>query len=317
VTIERKQGERPFRLRHALWLFAGILAVLLFVGGPGYHPPRSLAAGWDMGHVVAFSLWSYLLVTSRPIRDASLPRQWGLVLIFCLVAGSATEGIQQLVGRNAGLGDLLRDMAGGVIALSWFAPATNALPRRTRRPTRGLGLICLLVAGLPLATALSDEGIARLQFPALSGFETPFEKSRWEGNARLSVDRAVARHGKASLRVDMDTSPYPGASLVYFPRDWRRYRFLVIEVMNPSPEAIDVTCRIHDRRHEWGRSYKDRFNKVFRLRQGWNTLAIDLEEVARAPEGRTMDLGEIRQVGLFAARLPAPRTVFVDHVRLE
>jgi hypothetical protein len=116
----------------------------------------------------------------------------------------------------------------------------------------------------------------------------------------------------------MDTSLYSGITLVHFPRNWRGYRFLVLEVFTPSPEGLEVTCRIHDRQHEEGEQrYEDRFNKNFHLRPGWNCIRIDLDEVTRAPVGRTMDLGEIREVGLFASRLPVPRTIFVDYVRLE
>lgn len=286
--------------------------------GPEYQSPRSLCAAWDLGHIVAFSLWSYLLLTWRALRETSPARQWGITLAFCLVAGAATEGIQSLLGGDASIGDLLRDMVGGVIALSWFSPSAKVLPERLRRAARSVAVTLLLIACLPLATALSDEEIARHQFPVLSDFETPFEANRWDGGARFSVDRSVARHGKASLRVDMDTSLYSGVALVYFPRDWRGYHFLDLEALNPSPEEIDIICRIHDLRHEEGEQrYEDRFNKVFRLRSGWNHLRVDLEEVARAPAGRTLDLGTIRAVGIFATRLPTPRILFLDHIRLE
>jgi hypothetical protein len=223
-----------------------------------------------------------------------------------------------LLGGDASIGDLLRDMVGGVIALSWFSPSSKVLPERVRRAARTVAATLLLVACLPLAAALSDEGIARFQFPVLSDFETPFETDRWDGDARFSVDHSVARHGKASLRVDLDTSLYSGVALVYFPRDWRGYHFLSLEALNPSPEGIDITCRIHDLRHEEGEQrYEDRYNKVFHLRSGWNEIRVDLGEVVRAPAGRTLDLGAIRAVGIFATRLPTRRILFLDHIHLE
>lgn len=312
---------RNFRMpenRWTLWLPAIILTALIFVGGPGYRSPRSLCAAWDLGHFVVFSLWSYLLVMWNPMRETPPVRQWAIVLAFCLVAGTATEGIQSLLGGDASIGDLLRDMLGGVIVLSWFAPSSKVLPERMRRAARTFAATLLLIACLPLVAALSDEGIARFQFPVLSDFETPFEAGRWDGEARFSLDRSVARHGNASLRVDMDTSLYSGVALVFFPRDWRGYRFLSLEVLNPSPEGIDITCRIHDRRHEEGEQrYEDRYNKVFHLRSGWNEIRVDLGEVARAPVGRTLDLGTICAVGFFATRLHTPRTIFLAHMRLE
>jgi len=41
-----------------------------------------------------------------------------------------------------------------------------------------------------------------------------------------------------------------------------------------------------------------------------------LREVAAAPKGRTMDLARLRQVGIFASRLPEPRAIYLDSVRL-
>lgn len=304
--------------RWVLWAPAIILAVFLFAGRPGYQSPRSLCAAWDLGHIVAFSLWTYLLITCGALREIPAARQWGIALAFCLAAGSATEGIQSLVGGDASTGDLLRDMLGGVVTLSWLSPSSKVLPERLRRTSRTVAATLLVVACLPLSTSLSDEVIARFQFPVLSDFESPFEAGRWDGGARISVDRSVARHGKASLRVELDTSIYSGVALVYFPRNWRGFRFLKMDVLNPSPEGIDIVCRIHDLRHEEGEQrYEDRYNKGFHLRSGWNEIRVDLGAVARAPVGRTLDLGSICGVGIFTARLPAPRTIFLDHIRLE
>ena len=304
--------------RWVLWPPALILAVLLFVGGPGYRSPRSLQAFWDLGHIGAFSLWTYLLVTWKQVEETSPARQWATGLAFCIVAGAGSEWLQSLTGGDASLDDFLRDVVGGLLALSWIVPSVKTISRGVRRTARVLSALFLLVACLPLAAALGDEAIARARFPVLSDFETPFELSRWEGDARFSVDSATARHGKASLRVDMDTSLYSGVFLSYFPGNWKGYRFLVLDVLNPSPEVLEITIRIHDRRHEEGEQrYQDRSNTSHRLPAGWNEIRIGLGDVSRAPEGRTMDLGEIRGVGLFAVKLPRPRTIYLDHVRLE
>jgi hypothetical protein len=87
---------------------------------------------------------------------------------------------------------------------------------------------------------------------------------------------------------------------------------------HPSPDVLEIAFRIHDRRHEKGEQrFQDRYNGFFRLPSGWNEIRIDLSDVARAPAGRTMDLGEIRAVSLFAMKLPRPRTMYLDFVRLE
>lgn len=318
VTVERETEARVPGTRRILWAFALVMAVFLFAGGPGYRAPRSVAAAWDLGHVGAFSLWSFLLLSWKPVAEKSVPAQWGLVLSFCLLAGGATEGIQRVTGGDASAGDFFRDITGGMITLSWFGPSARNLRDAARWGARCLAAILMIVVSIPLAAAVSDETIARSQFPTLSDFETPLEANRWDGDARFSVSRSFARHGKASLRVEMDAALYPGVSLVYFPGDWRGYRFLSMEVLNPSPEGISLTCRIHDRLHEEGEQrYDDRFNRTFRLPTGWSNILIDLGEVARAPAGREMDLGRIRSVGLFATKLQHRRTIYLDSVRLE
>ncbi|MBI5577215.1 MAG: VanZ family protein [Deltaproteobacteria bacterium] len=307
-----------FNHRWILWPPAVVLAVLLFAGGPGYHSLRSVQALWNLGHIVAFSLWTYLLVTWSRVEEYSPLRQRALGIAFCMVAGAGSEWIQSWIGRDASLGDVLRDVAGGWLTLSFFAPSAKSFSRHARRATGALAVFFLVVACLPLATALFDEAASRSRFPVLSDFETPFEKSRWEGGARYSVDTTIARRGKSSLRVDMDTSLYSGVSLVYFPRKWTGYRALVIDVLNPSPDPLDIRCRIHDKRHEEGeRQTQDRFNRFYRLPPGWNEIRIDLDDVANAPKDRAMDLENIRAVGLFAMKLPAPRSMYVDSVRLE
>jgi VanZ family protein len=306
------------RVNRVLWPLAGILLVFLFAGGPGYHSPRSLHAVWDLGHFVAFSLWSYLLLLLNPFREVSRRRQWGVVISFCLLFGGGTEGIQWALGGDASVGDFLRDLVGGVVTLAWFAPTENENSGRQGQGAIYVSLVLLAAAGFPLAKALADEAIARYQFPVLSDFETPFEIDRWEGGAPVSVDRSFARNGKASLRVGLDTSLYSGVSLKHFPGDWRGYRFLSMEILNPSGSEVGITCRVHDRFHEEGEQlYGDRFNKGFRITPGWNSIRIDLGDIARAPAGRDMDLGRIRSVGLFTTRLPEKRTIFIDFVRLE
>ena len=303
--------------RWIAWPLAGTLAVLLFVGGPGHSASRSLSSAWDLGHIVAFSVWSCLLLSTALTR-ASLGRQWAAALTFCIVVGGITEGIQSLTGGDASIGDVLRDIVGGVLALCWCPPALMSLPRSMRRAARGVSLSLVLVALLPLMASASDEWLARASFPVLSDFETPFEAGRWEGDARFAVDRSEASHGNASLRVNMDTSLYSGVALVHFPRNWAGYRYLRMDVLNPLPDQVDLNCRLHDGQHERrGPTYADRFNTAFRLRPGWNSLRIDLGDVARAPAGRMMEMDDIRALILFCSRLPAPRTIFIDHVRLE
>jgi hypothetical protein len=153
----------------------------------------------------------------------------------------------------------------------------------------------------------------------LADFETCGQIDRWRSHgADLFIDEQARQGGRASLGVALAARPYSGAFLEYFPGDWRGVRSLRFSVCNPDPDPLALTCRIHDQAHAEGAGdFEDRFGREFLFPAGWTAVTIDLEEVAAAPRGRRMDMGRIRGVGLFAADLPRPRTVYIDDLRLS
>lgn len=165
---------------------------------------------------------------------------------------------------------------------------------------------------------LIDESIARKQFPVLSTFETPFEIERWSGNnSALTIDHDIVKYGKSSLKVSLTTAQYSGVYLRYFPEDWRNFSFLRLAIFNSSSELLKIHCRVHDRLHVInGFPLNDRFNGSFILDRGWNTITIPMEQILNAPVSRTMDLTNIKGIGIFVIRLPTPEIIYIDHVRL-
>ena len=160
--------------------------------------------------------------------------------------------------------------------------------------------------------------VAENQFPVLSDFETPFEIDRWAGDAEFVADRSMAFHGKSSLKVQLNTSTYSGVGLKYFLRDWQGYRVIEFSIYNPSSEPLKMICRVHDRQHTRGPElYEDRFNRSYLLTKGWNPIAIDLEEIARAPKNRRMNMSQIQGISIFAVQLPQPRIIHLDYIRLS
>ncbi len=120
------------------------------------------------------------------------------------------------------------------------------------------------------------------------------------------------------MKVVMNTDAYSGVALKYFPGNWEGYRFFQFSVFNPDNDELKIICRIHDRRHTQGQQkYKDRFNRSFSILQGWHTITIPLNQVKQAPENREMDMQRIQGVGIFVVRLPHPRTIYIDDVRLK
>lgn len=289
--------------------------LLMIAGGPGFDAARSARAAWNFGHVPLFFLWTFLLLPpiyrQRPKRSLRLPF---LVLLGTLIAGAIVEGIQHGFGRMPDAGDMAQNLIGCWLALAFFDPVIRAQPKPIRRAGILAALGLLTYALWPVAAAVCDEVIAYRQFPVLSSLETPLERSRWTGGERAEISHVHSLDGRHALKVRLTTRRYSGLALSHFPRNWTGFDSLWIGVYNPDAEPISLTCRIHDAAHD--HRYEDRYNRKFFLRSGWNRITVDLDAVRRAPDGREMDLSRIMAVGLFSTRLPNPRQIYIDDVRL-
>ena len=80
---------------------------------------------------------------------------------------------------------------------------------------------------------------------------------------------------------------------------------------------LNITIRIHDHLHTQGeQAYSDRYNQSLVLENGWNTVDISLENVAKAPETRRLDLSRVSSLGGFVTEQSAPKTIYLDSVKL-
>jgi hypothetical protein len=292
--------------------------ILLFAGGPEANLGRSMMGAWNLGHILAFALWPYLLMRFwPPVAQWSCSRQWLWVMGLAAAFGIAVEVGQSFIGRMAEISDVVKDLTGCALALAFWAPSRRQMPLKILRGLQIFVLVLLFVQIMPFVRALSDEAAAMEQFPALGTFESPFELDRWKGSAALSIDRQIKAQGQASLKIEMDTKEYSGAALHYCPRDWRGHTRLQFRVFNPSLEPLQMTCTVTDFKHNRdGYQYDDRFNQRLTIKPGWNRFVIAMQQIEDAPRGRRLNLQEINGFGIFATRLPAPRTIYLDDLRL-
>jgi hypothetical protein len=219
--------------------------------------------------------------------------------------------------RTPDVGDVVRDVIGGLVGIFFLLGSRKALRAKvlTAFQIITIGLVGLQV--YPVLAALSDEFLAREQFPVLSSFETPWEIARWQGSASFAIDSGVHLDGKCSLRVQLSTDRYSGVHLKYFPENWKGAKSFRFSVYNPLDQELSLTCRINDKKHEAGkRRYSDRFNRLYKLPSGWTTIDIDVQDIRCAPKGRRMDMGHIAGLGIFAMDLPQSRVIYIDDVRL-
>jgi VanZ family protein len=320
-TAEAMGGHS--RSLRAFDILALLLLVPLLVGNRWHYAPRSFYAGWDLGHILAFALWTALLLRHISSTPASIAQrrirvQLGVIFGFALLFGGLAEGLQTLMGnRLPSLLDMSRNLLGALCGWTFFSPGLKVCKTGCRWCIRLVEIALLLVSLLPLGRALVDEHQARRAFPVLASFNQPFELDRWSHSARCQIADPPFDPGNSMLEIDFLTDKYSWISLNQFPRDWRGFKYFTFSAYNPEPTALEVVCRINDKRHNReGYRYRDRFNRRLNLPPGWSHIRLSMEEITTAPEDRRMDLDDILQVGFFTISLPTPRTLYLDDVRL-
>ena len=300
---------------HILFL-AGL--AFLFVGGPGHNASRSLRDLWNLGHPLLFILFIFILYSDwKGFGDKGLLKQWVLAISIGAALGLATELVQSLVGRQFDHVDIIRDLAGCATGLLLLAGSDKNMGKREKISRAAFITVIIVVLTVPLLLSLSDELIARGQFPMLSGFETPLEIDRWRADGPLSISEDIFREGKASLMAEFTTVRYSRVTMRYSLGDWGGYQYLEFSIYNPDSSSLKLVCRVHDLEHErLGNEYSDRFHRTITLDKGWNDFSIPVEEIRSAPSGRDMNLSELVQITFYSVSLPEPRTVYIDDVRL-
>lgn len=288
---------------------------------PGaWIPPDSRVAYhlWESGHLFLFLIGWHLLYTAFPsLSRLAFARQLVILLGVTLAGILVLEGLQGLfAGKPPATGDVLGDLAGALLYLCF---------RQRGQIRRYLALhgVALLLSGVvlwPFFRSLADELTARLQFPLLADFETPFESSRFEGKS-AGVERSDARafRGRHSLRLSLFSGPWSGTTLRHFPADWSGLSSLHFAVYNPAPRPVFLELTIRDAPFEQGgRAYHDLFSRRLLLpAQGWTRVLVPLDEVRQGPQSRELDLSRVTGLGFFVVKEEEPVTLYLDAIRLE
>jgi VanZ family protein len=305
------------KYRTLLTTTLALISILFFIGGPEYQSPRSFQTTWNLGHIIFFALLPLMIFSFQIKKEFKPITQAAMVIGITLILGIAVELFQYGFNRTPDMGDLTRNMIGAMIAIFFLLPTKKALSRPTLLIMKSFTVILAIAQFYPIVIALLDEHNARRYFPILADFQTPFQIHRWSESDIFSISHIPNNPENPALKANLTTDQYSGVSLKHFPGNWQNYQWLQFRVYNPSTEPITLTCRIHDKKHTQGlQQYNDRFNNTYHITQDWNTIAINLNNVRQAPATRTMELSNIYGIGIFATRLPHPRTIYIDDLKL-
>jgi len=296
-------------------LLACLLLLLPFfvIGGPSPIDSPLYSQIWNLGHLVFFALFTLYLWHVIPVLRRR--QDWLALLVlslFAFVFGLFIEAVQSQFSRDPDWHDVRRNLIG--VWLAWFLLLRP--PHRFHRMGM-VGAIALLIFELGLITRVGIEAWrVDHSLPVIADLEHPNEADYWGANTERSTEHSS--HGEYSAKVSLDTTQYSGSGPNRFPQDWRGYESLFFDIFNPDSTVLKMTLTIGDRTHyENGYRFEDRFNGRLLAEPGWNGYRVPLADIENAPADRPMDMKQVVTLGIFATRLPAPRVIYIDHLRLE
>ncbi|MET1253955.1 VanZ family protein [Aliikangiella maris] len=302
------------------WLLLVVLILLglLFIGNPAAHSSRIYREVWESGHLFLFAGLIYLISHHARYNRLNIPQQLLFVILFCSIFGLITELLQQLVGRNFELKDIVNDIIGGYIGLSFsYLRRSNPL-----KVNFGLFSICLLLSIwglLPLLSALNDQWEIEKIFPHIAQFESTHELNRWyRQDANISLSQKFKAQGLSSMKVEFLPAKYPHVTLRHFISNWLNYQQLNLSIYNPQNQTVSMTLKVYDKLHQQNHyQYSDRFNRILQLPPGWTHFQQSLTEIANAPKKRPMEMQHVAVVSLFLDSPKTTTTLFIDNIYLS
>ena len=304
----KHKHKQPKPVIIAAFITVAICLPLLFLCWDSPNQTRSIIALWNLGHLPLFACISLILLNFSK-RYASIFYE-GQLLIAIFVAigiGLIIEFLQRYLGREFSFYDVYIDVLGATFIVIWF-PKTNAIQYKiSPKLFKLISVITILFSLVPLMLDLTDEFLARDQFPMLANFQSPLELNRFSGNVQLV-------QGNGELEVKFGTEKYSGFSLRYFPRNWRDYKSVNLHIDNTNQVKVTLTCRIHDFSHN--DLVNDRYNQRFTIKPGTHVINIDLNEVKSAPQSRSMDMTRISRLGCFTNDLTSPVSLIIKQIAL-
>jgi len=306
-------------ISNILWFLTLIsLFILFFIGGPSYYSSPVIKEFWDIGHILFFALTTYKLIKS--IKYKSILIIVFFSTLYCFTLGIAIEILQSKIGRNLDIHDIYRDALGTFLALSIYIYQKSRSKKENYQAYNYfiIAVLLIVIDQNKLFQTIIIDIKARYNFPSLARFDHRNELKQWSGN-KLSLSTDNVLTGIYSLKVELETNTkYSDVTLIHMPRNWEGYSYLLIKIYNPNIEALKITAKITDYKHDLSdQLHNDRYNKSFTLLKAqWSIIKISLEDIKNSPHGRKLKLDDISRLSLFATNLTRNTVIYIDSVTL-
>lgn len=247
--------------------------------------------------IVAISLFA-LLGTRLPLRT-----KVAIVAGILVVLGLFSEAAQIPTARDASLGDVFRDMAGGIAGLLGCVAFSRELHRGQtfRISLLAATLLVLLPVIVPLASVSLAYMERNRQLPVLFSSNQRHAVKFVRRNDAETTNIVDGVLGRSCLLANARTDRGPGLAFQDLSPNWGAHSLLTISLENTNSAALEIIVRVHDTNHRNGsQPHDDRYNGTFSLTEGPNTLTIALADIASAPSGRALNLRSIDGIGIFS-----------------
>ena len=307
-------------------MIAALALTVLYVELPGR--PLILHSVQKLGHPLVFALVTFGLFGIRRQRqpDGGPLSDYLPTLLIAAALGFLTEVSQVVTHRDPAVKDFLLDVRGILCATAILAAGDPRIPerwaaRRARTGFLGMALLITVMTLAPLGWVTAAYVQRSLSAPILFAPRTTLDLllvSLTDTSPELAtLPSAYARRsGERALRVPLTTRPYPGISLDEPLSDWRPYRRLRIDVINPAKQELVLHIRVQDRAHDG--NYTDRYEGVQTVPpQSRRMVEVPLVEIVAAPSGRPLDLARVGSVSLYKVGADGPRELWLSRVELQ
>ncbi len=301
----------------ALIALAFIALVFSFTARFDFTYIRLFGSIWNLGHIVAFYLWTYLsLRFIKPLQQYSLLKQFIVLVIATCVFGVFIEFMQLAVGRSAEINDILSDVSGCILALLFHSNKKSQLGKKNTKVIVIVIILFLLVLHKNIFQIPVNDYYTYQQFPVLIDPQTPFEITKLD-NESLSSLKKITVNDESYFQLIFSKAEYSTVMMGYFPLDWSDYEYLEINLYNPEDQELEINCRIHDLPHlDNDQVFDDRFNRTFILEPGNNQLQISVNEILNSPVSRKLNSEKMASVGLFTIDSKEEREIHLLKMKL-
>jgi len=290
-----------------------VMGTMIFVQLP--FDTRIMKEFQNTGHTIASGILAGVVLTL--IKNIDLNKKltiklhYIVAIVIAMLCGIFVEIFQLVIGRDAEVKDVVRNMIGVISIIGVYASFDKNLIEilgkkkySARRITILIISIFLLLSGMVPLYNLSIAYFQRNKaFPVLLDFQSGWSRYFYSLNKTLLVDlrlEDIIQNSKNiyKKRVVFLPGEYSGINYQEPVSDWSEWSYITFYIYIKNEPQMFIGLRINDKNHN--NFYEDRYNKKIILNKGANIVRISLLDIKNSPKNRKMDMTSIQSMILFS-----------------